>query len=461
MSKKITDYLKIKKKAELKAYTGSEVDKALQQSNPYALTAAIAEIHKAGGGDVFVMRKKTKSAGPSQEGKVDIADAYEDENFLETVKKKFGNGLYVLRLFTKQGEEGKFHSDHLFLLGEMPDPDAKKKKKRKKNKGKSRGSLSDRLAEKLILAAVEKDNNHNGFDMQSFLAMQQAGFDRAIQMQSESHKMMMTMMQGSGSSSLDEAVAILQLSREMQPQIEKDDPLTSIVTSLAPVVGQLLAARQAGANGDVAKYDGQLRQLLAKAAAAGVVAPGAAPAAMAGTESPQPQPPGATHVAPSDHIPEDTSAPVNPRTQEYFNERYIEPFRQDVADGLGESDLAYQIIAMSQYARDRMPSPPAIVEGFLTSGALSEYEAALKGFFAAIPELSSLPQKQEAIKAALIQMLWGLGPLPPTEPEEDINVIDGDTSIIQDTHSAEGTTVQDQTDDQGDSSEVVNEDVSG
>ena len=453
-----------------KTYTGSQVEKALEESNPYAFREAVKEVYDGVGGSVFVMSKESRTAAPSRRGEVPIADVHEDPTFLQTVQDRYKDGLYVLRIFYK---DGKFHSDHIFQLGKRVEA-----RKRSEDGEEKKTSRKDDSYIELVKILVEKSSG-GGIDTQAFLQMQQAASDRALEMQqrfmemqqassdralemqSKNHEMMMTLMQGSGSSGLDDAVAILQLSREMQPQIEKDDPLTSIVTSLAPVVGQLLAARKAGANGDVQKYDGQLRQLLAKAAAAGVVAPGTTPAPMAGTESPQPQPPGATHVAPSDHIPEDTSAPVNPRTQEYFNERYIEPFRQDVADGIDEGHLAYQIIAMSQYARDRMPgSPPALVEGFLTSGGLSEYEAALKGFFAAIPELSSLPQKQEAIKAALIQMLMGSGPSMP-KPEEDINVIDGDTSIIQDTHSAEGTTVQDQTDDQGDSSEVVNEDVSG
>lgn len=454
---KIKDLLK---KDVPKTYTGSEVDQALQQSNPYALKEAIAEIHRDGGGIVQVMKKDTKSAGPGRKGEVDIAEAYEDENFLDTIQAKYKDGLYVFRLFKEDGEKGKFQSDHIFLLGEMPDPKEKSKKKKKK-KGKQ-GSLSDRLVETLVLAAVDKNNNNGALQIKDVLQMQQHGFDKAIELMQAS--------QGGGGGGSEVISAFMegfQLRGDVQPQIEREEPLTAIVQSVMPVLGGLLAAKGGGNVPQPQDLEAEVRRRLAAA----VAGAGAAHGTVSG-----PAPPGGSGLGsageaatPGTGAPD--PSPV-PGTHEFFEHRFIAPFRRSVADGHPDAELAYQIIAMNQYTRDRMPdNPHPLVKDFIMAASLPEYENALSAFWAAIPEISSLTQKQVSIHAELVKMLMSnplpAEPVPPVQEEAAVEITDepdsdtsGQPDISGQPEIEEGTGHEDQSDSAEASPELQDENVS-
>ena len=119
-----------------KTESGSDAAKALEQSNPYVFKDAVADVHNNhGGGDVWIMKKKTRAGTPTKKGEMDVADVFAHDNFLQYAQDTFGDGLYVLRIFQKNSK--KVHSDHHFALGEIPDATAKAKKDKKEGGTKS------------------------------------------------------------------------------------------------------------------------------------------------------------------------------------------------------------------------------------------------------------------------------------------------------------------------------------
>ena len=121
--------------------------------------------------------------------------------------------------------------------------------------------------------------------------------------------------------------------------------------------------------------------------------------------------------------------------------RFLRPFQKDVADDQSDDELAYQIVTMIQYARDRMAhNPPPIVADFVSATNLVEHDAALKKFFAALPELANLKEKCEGIKNALIRM-FTQGPGQDAAAGDIANVPDAGTADDDqpDIAPAEGT----------------------
>ena len=150
------------------------------------------------------------------------------------------------------------------------------------------------------------------------------------------------------------------------------------------------------------------------------------------------------------------------------------PFRRDVAENQPPDELAYQIVSMVQYARDRMPdNPPLLVADFLSAQSIADHIAALDKFFSVIPELANLTQKQLAIKGVLMQMFGGSQASPPEEAgvEEPTIIMDedqvvedqdaADTIIRGEAHTADGAEIQDRGDYAPDTTELEDEAVPG
>lgn len=227
----------------------------------------------------------------------------------------------------------------------------------------------------------------------------------------------------------------IQTGRELSPQLEREDPLIALAGAAIPIIGQIYAARQRGGAGqaEVQKLEQELRSKIAAASTGTVTSPGPtldhplAPGdSVAGVGEPSQQMP----------VSADSSTPALARTHEYFMERFITPFRRDVAEGQSDDDLAYQLIAMVTYARDRMlENPPPIVADLVAARSIPDYSAGLARFFSALPELANLTHKQEAITKCLMQMLMYRGPQDrPAEEipvEEIVNVEDVDRETIE------------------------------
>ncbi len=57
-----------------KTESGSDAAKALEQSNPYVFKDAVADVHNNhGGGDVWIMKRKTRAGTPTKKGEMDVA----------------------------------------------------------------------------------------------------------------------------------------------------------------------------------------------------------------------------------------------------------------------------------------------------------------------------------------------------------------------------------------------------
>jgi hypothetical protein len=162
-----------------KSYSEADVDKALQQHNPFAFRQAAEEVYEAGGGTVWVGKKKRKSGSAERRGVVKLEDVQSDPDFLSTIRKKYKNGIYLLRIFDKNG---KAHSDHHFLLGGMEAEKTAGKKKKKS--GSKNDVISFKEMRKLMKLMQPKQPKENGakdaISVSDTLSMQQAGFDRTL-----------------------------------------------------------------------------------------------------------------------------------------------------------------------------------------------------------------------------------------------------------------------------------------
>lgn len=409
-------------KGNQKPDSGSTVSQALNVSNFGAFFKDVEHLHNNGGGKVTIMKLKTPSSNPKRIDELDISAVMEEEDFLQFVLDKYKASIYKFQLWNSKKD---LYRDHHFTLGEPKDKKGKKKGGKKSGKGSksfqeemtlllmekafdSKTSDADQWTRTLELAkALKGDNGITPQDMMTF-AVQIAGI----------------LQQGQGGSTLEEAATLLEMLQRLQPQQQDEGwgQLVPMVTSLITSFKQGQGAPTPQQAQEIQVLKQQL-QSLASAATAG--APGAV--------AEQPPAPGASAsggglggAVESPASPPQASAGVG--TEAYFHERFLNPFRRDVAAGEKDDELAYQIVTMTIYARDRMPDNlPPIVADFVNASTMAEYEAALQKFYAAIPELANLTQKQIGIRTALV-MNYMSGFVESAE--EEVQDLQGSRSII-------------------------------
>ncbi len=402
---------------------------ALKRSDPGPFNKALKEVFDSGGGKIFIMKRTGVSAVPGKKGEVEVSDAVMLENFFEYVQKTYKDGIYTFKIFDSKTN---IHSQHHFGLGDIKSDLAKAataedtdKAAKKENNSlvvtmmEMQSQQLQNLTEQntaLMIKLADSSHNNNGF-----------GMKEALEMQSRAHEQTLALLSQGGNSSLDEALAIIEISQRLQPQIEKDDPLTTLMSSLLPM---FVAAKSGGGGGG--GVDGNLIKQISGAVnqyqqSAGPSSPVAGsvdqPPAPGSPQTPNPQ----TGLSGPGDDPSTGSTPAVAGSQEYFLERFVQPFQADVTNGQTDEELAYQIIAMTMYARDRMADqPPPLVAEFLLSKGMMEYDAALTKFFSRLPELANLRQKCESIRQALIRMFMSGEEMP------DINDIEKDLDEVED-----------------------------
>jgi len=83
-------------------------------------TSALEEVQKEGHQSVSIM--KYTSAIDSRTGveredlvrDMEVADVLSDPEFLETIRNKYGDGVYIVKLWNR---DLMLHSDHTFMIG--------------------------------------------------------------------------------------------------------------------------------------------------------------------------------------------------------------------------------------------------------------------------------------------------------------------------------------------------------
>ncbi len=394
--------------------TGEEIRKALQVSQKGKFEKACREVYATGSGSVEVFKRANPDMVPGSQETIPIAEVINDPGFYETMRKVHKDGIFTFRVYSKGTE---VHSDHHFGLGTIKDD---RRSRAKNDDSDSEGSAAKKETQSIQREIMQQNtrltemimtSKSGGIDMQALLELQDKNFERTMQTQQQMFQLMMERGQG-GSSSLEDAVSILDIAHRLQPQIQQEEPMSQLLGGLMPILGNLITAKKQGQTLTPA----EMQQITSKIQSVAAATEGASLTA-------QPPAPGANLAGPGGNGDTPAEAPTPPAAGsiEYFNQRYLDPFRADVASGQSDDELAYQIVSMSEYARDRMAETPPIVSGFLGAETMEDYATALTGFFAAIPELANLRSKCDGIKFALITLLTmppGAGPAEAVEAVE-------------------------------------------
>jgi len=84
-------------------------------------TSALEEVQKEGHQSVSIMKctsaidAQTGVAHEDLVGDMEVAAVLSDPEFLETIRNKYGDGVYIVKLWNR---DLTLHSDHTFMIGE-------------------------------------------------------------------------------------------------------------------------------------------------------------------------------------------------------------------------------------------------------------------------------------------------------------------------------------------------------
>lgn len=427
-----------------KEATGQTIMEALKRSDIASFKKALDEVYKGGDGKVWIMKRQTVDAAPGTKGEVLISEVIQDSNFFETVQNEHKDGIYTFKIFDSRTN---FISEHHFGIGDI-SPQKKKKKKDEDGDGspkKDKGLYSDVMTQNTELIKMLVDNQKsggNGLTAKDMIEVMSKSHDKTLEILAVQNQ------GGSGGTEIISAfMEGFQLRGEVQPQIEREDGTTAILQAVMPLIGNIIGKKQGIAPSAV--DPGLLRQIEQAVSQRLQGIPGSIAAPVSQGQPPAPgesQPGLGGSVGNPSPTVDSPSPPASAGTQEYFTERYIDPFRRDAAADQPAEELAYQIVSMVQYARDRMAeNPPPLVAGFIAATDMMQHDVALSEFFAAIPELANLTQKCAEIRDVLIAMFTGQQAVTVEQTESVTveetdsfeNVQEADATVIQDTQIEE------------------------
>lgn len=425
-----------------KADTGAGVLTALRKSDVGAFRSAVNDLYKVGG-HIDIFKRDAAGGTPEHRGKLPIENAVTDDDLLSSIRKDYGDGIYSFKFFDGKGD--RVGQEHFLALGDVKK-EAKKKKGDDSSDGlKGTAALYAKMMEiqsnekvalieqqtKMMEMLNSRDNN--GMSQAELLTIitttLSGSYDRGIELAKALQP------QGDGGTEL--VAALLEgfrLRAEIQPQVEREEPLAAMIHAILPFLGQIMSAKRGSGQLDPNTL-AQLQAVLQQYQRSTGVSPSlGAPAARSGINHPPP-PGGSDHRSattaadglpapsgmsglwgrPNANVTEPAESPIRSASPaagspDYFYQRYVHPFRQDIASGQSDDALAYQIIAMVEYSRDQMEDDPSpLMVDFLNAGSLGDYEKAYYKFCAAIPELAQAKAKQESIKASLVRYLVPVG----------------------------------------------------
>lgn len=462
--------MKLKNPLSKKASREKVIREALQKSDIGGFKKEIQRVYDAGGGSVQILKSGSSADTPHNKGSMPISELIGKPDILAAIKEEHGEGFYNLKVDNSQDVT---ESEHFFQIG-PPKKTAKKKKDDEDSdstiKGKDALVLDmvkgQREQNTVLMNRVLEDKGKDGMSvgevMQMVVTTMSTSFDRVLEVMKTSQPQA-----GSGVEMVEVLTHGIDIGMQMQPKIEQPDAMSTLISTLSPLVLQLISMKKGGGAPD-SNILQQIQQAITahqspgqqRSAAAHPPPPGAPQNAAprpAATGSPAPvmQDLGATtHQTP---IAESQSAELaSPAagSQAYFDMYYRQRFQRDVTAGQPDSELAYQLVKMIEYGRDRMAGdPPPLIADFLTATTVQEADAAFYKFCGALPELANLRQKQEDLKLALITQFEFKEPV--------INVPNGNHESFGSTEETQGAPEQDTGIDAADDPADSHEDVPG
>lgn len=449
------------------------IREALQKSDIGAFKKQVERVYNAGGGEVQVLKSGSCTETVHSAGKIPLSELIGKPDMLEVIQEEKGDGFYNLKI---RNADDVVESEHFFQIG--PPKKTQKKKKGDEDSESAAVKGKDALLLKMFdrqeegaKAAREQTNTMFGKLLegkgdgqvstsellQIVVTTMSGSFDRVVEV------IKATQPQDGESGMISAFMEGFHLRGEIQPKIEREDPMSTLLSQIVPLLGNLAAMKNASGAGD-GNIVQKIQQALSaysqspaqqRSAATHPAPPGVSDAAIPAAGSPAPVTQLGNSIQNQTPIAASKSEAVSPAagSQDYFYERYLAPFRRDIAAGLPDPELAYQLVKMIEYARDRMAGePPPIMADFLTATNMMEADRAFYKFCAAIPEIATLRQKQEDLKLALITHF---------EFREPVTNVPTDHESFGETETPEGISDQDQATDAPDDPEDEHENIPG
>jgi len=365
---------------------------AQPSSDIYEFQEAVKAALKRSGGKLAIYRRQTSGGKPAYQREMSLQEAAGADSFLTYLHSVCGDGEFVVQLLQASG---KLSREFIFALGKV-------KPLRAPADDSSRPSSTTQFVEgmKLVAEIMKPQQQGNGNLLETIKAIGELNKE-GKEFQTEIMAVLLNNALGSGQTSdLDNAMKLLEFTKQMQPHVEQQDGLTGLLQS---IVAPLIAGSMGGGANPLAAL-AQLQQSGAKPTPPGT---SQGPAALA--TSPPVQTPGGgmpDHrvVFQTQEAPPPGSAPVDPH-QAFYNMAVL-PFRQAVAAGATPEQLGTIIMGIVQTAKQwQSQNPHPMVAQLVRATTSAELNAGFDTFCSAIPEINQKTALQGEIKAYLISVL--------------------------------------------------------
>lgn len=335
---------------------------------------------------------------------IPIAEAVEvARNMEESLKEQFGGGSYQVSLCNQNTE---VKSKHSFDIA-GPAKGRRQSSDDESSRGKSNSDreLLATVLGKLADAAI--GNRASGSDdFQRTLELAQVlkgdGSDKEFERQIFS--LLYENSLSDKESSFDHAMKIIEMSRALQPNIEKDDTMTAIINGVAPLLGQVFAAKMSGAKPNpntqqISQLQGNLQssqeQQTLLPRPGGSVEPVSSESPGAPAEAV-----GGTPASPSAQAPA-----TRPNPHHKMIDDIIEEIRKDLRGEIDEVVIAQKFLGLIQFADAfTADDPHPLLRGILTSTPETVNQEFFR-FCAAIPELHGDPDRIQRIGIRLLNLI--------------------------------------------------------
>lgn len=350
-------------------------------------------------------------------GEIPIADGVEMARaFEEALKAEYGGGEYSVALCNRDAEvKAKYSFDIAGpAKGRRQSPDDESSRGRKSNS--DRELLATVLGKLADAAITNKTSGNDEWQRTIELAQVLKGDGSDKTFEREIFSVLYNNSLSEKESSLENAMKIIELSQAISPKIEKEDTTTALINGIAPVLGQIVAARVgAQPRQEISQLQGNVQSLQGQtvlprpggAYGESIDPPGRPAEAVSGASSP-----GAPHTT------------VNPYHK--MLDDIIEEIRKDLRGDADDTIIAQKLLGLIHFARAfTTDDPHPLLRGILASTD----ETANQEFFrfcSAIPELQRKPDRVKNIGINILRLI-AAGAIETVERMERAEEEAGDT----------------------------------
>jgi len=357
------------------------------------------------------IRKKYLSEIPVTQA-VDMAG-----NIESVLSESFGGGIYELNLVSGDSEvKGKYSYDIAGNPKGRRQTSSDDQQTRSTNKSSDSQALVTVLGKLADAAIGQRSSSAEEWERTLALAKELKGED------GDYRQMMSQMLSGVVQNALtqqpmdiDNALQIIQLSRELGPTLHQDDSMSSLISLVAPFLYQAFGAKGTGGQPQLTPEQMQMLQPYLQQLQAGkaLLPPGQTAqtqgagdlAASPPEPSPRQQDRAVVHepgASPNEPEPDEEPDPGH----QAFYDMTIVPFRAAVAAGATAEQLGNIVLAMVGTAKQwQGQNPHPLVRGLVAASTPVELDAAFAMFCAAIPELRQNAALQQQIRDYLATVL--------------------------------------------------------